>query len=218
MSVEIAGERLNVDDLVGAHSLEIFDDFLDAEAPLLARARDPGLARRRVIHRDARPDELHEILVGRNDEDVGARFARLAGVSGDDVVGLVAALLDRDHAEGRDGGAHQRELRQQLLGRILPVRLISGIDVAPERILGLVEDHREMRGLVASGALADELQDLGREQPDRPGRQAVRAIVVLLVLPDRLIIGAKDEGRAVDEKNMVAGADRAMGLGHGPFT
>ena len=56
-------------------------------------------------------------------EHVRAGFARLAGVSGDEVVGLVAALLDRDHAEGRDRGAHQRELRHELVGRILPVAL-----------------------------------------------------------------------------------------------
>ena len=187
-----------------------------AEAPLLARAGDPGLARSRIVHRDARLDELHEVLVGRDDEDVGAGLARLAGVGGDDVVGLVAALLDRDHAEGRDGRAHQRELRHELVGRILPVRLVLRIDVAPERVLRLVEDHREMGGLVAGRAVADELQHFGGEQPNRAGRQAVHPIIVLLILADRLIIGAEDKRRAVDEKNMVAGADRTMGLGHGP--
>ena len=128
----IAGERLDVDDLVGPDSLEIFDHFLDAEAPLLARACDTGLARSRVVHRHAGLDELHEVLVRRDDENVGAGLARLAGISGDDVVGLVAALLDRDHAERRDCGAHQRELRHQFVGRILPVRLVGRVDLAPE--------------------------------------------------------------------------------------
>ena len=63
--------------------------------------------------------------------------------------------------------------------------------------------------------VADELQHLGREQPHRAGRQPVGPIIVLLILPDRLVIGAEDEGRAVDEKNVVAGADRTVGLGHG---
>ena len=94
---------------LSAADAEIFDHFGRAEAPLLARARDPGLAGSRVVHRDAGIDELHEVLVGRDDEDVGAGLARLTRVSGDDVVGLVAALLDRDHAERRDGGAHERE-------------------------------------------------------------------------------------------------------------
>ena len=210
----IAGKRLDVDHLVRADA-EIFDHLGRAEAPLLARARDPGLAGSRVVHRDAGIDELHEILVGRDDEDVGAGLARLTRVSGDDVVGLVAALLDRDHAERRDGGAHQRELRHELVGRILPVRLVGRVEVAPERVLRLVEDHREMGRLVARRPVANELQHLGREQPHRAGREAIGPVVVLLVLADRLIIGAEDKRRAVDEKNMVAGADRTVGLGHG---
>ena len=121
----IAGERLDVDHPVRADA-EIFDHLGRAEAPLLARACDACLARSRVVHRHARLDELHEVLVGRDDEHVGAGLARLAGVGGDDVVGLVAALLDRDHAEGRNGGAHQRELRHQFVRRILPVRLVGG--------------------------------------------------------------------------------------------
>ena len=173
LSVEIAGERLDVDHPVGADA-EIFDfTSADAEAPLLARAGDACLARSRVVHRHARLDELHEVLVGGDDEHVGAGLARLARVSGDDVVGLVAALLDRNHAEGRDGRAHQRELRHQLVRRILPMRLVLRIDVAPERVLRLVEDHGEMGRLVAARPVANELQHFGGEQPNRAGRQAV---------------------------------------------
>ena len=73
----IAGERLDVDDLVGPDA-EIFDDFLDADLPLLAGAFRARFARSRIVHRDARLDELHEVLVGRNDQDVGAR-ARAPG-------------------------------------------------------------------------------------------------------------------------------------------
>ena len=39
----IAGKRLDVDNLVGPDALEISDNFLDAKAPLLARAGNPGL-------------------------------------------------------------------------------------------------------------------------------------------------------------------------------
>ena len=70
-------------------------------------------------------------------------------------------------------------------------------------------------GLIPRRAVAQELQHLGREQPDRADRQLVGAIVVLLVLADRLEIGAEDERRAVDQKNMVAGADGTSELGHG---
>ena len=204
----IAGERLDVDDLVGAEA-EIGDDFVRADAPLLA------IARGRVEHRHARPDELHEVLVGGDDQHVGAPFARLARIGGDEIVGLVAVLLDRRQAERAHRLAHQRELRHQVLGRIGPMGLVGRIDFAPEGILRLVEDDRQMRRLDPRRAVAQELQNLGREQPHRADRQPVGTVIVFLILPDRLEIGAKDEGRAVDEKDVVAGADGTGSLGHG---
>ena len=115
----IAGERLDVDDLVGAEA-EIIDDLGRADAPLLAVAGSG------VEHRDAGPDELHQVLVGRDDQHVGALRARLRRVGGDEVVGLVAVLLDRRQAEGADGVAHQRELRHEVVRRVGPVRLVGG--------------------------------------------------------------------------------------------
>src|SRR5208282_5004713 len=107
---------------------------------------------------------------------VGPRGARVARVGRNDVVSLVAALLDRNHAEGRNRGAHQRELRHELVGWILSVSLVRRIDVAPERILRLVEDDGEMGWLETRGALANELQHLGREQAHCAGWKAVSAI------------------------------------------
>ena len=66
----IAGERLDVDDLVGA-AAEIGDDLVGADPALLA------LARGRIEHRDARLDQLHQVLVGGDDQHVGAALARL---------------------------------------------------------------------------------------------------------------------------------------------
>ena len=71
-----------------------------------------------------------------------------------------------------------------------------------------------MRGLDPRRALADELQELGAEQPHRAGRQPVGAVVIFRILPDRLEIGAKDERRAVDQEDMAAGADWFMREGH----
>ena len=59
----IAGKRLDVDHPVRADA-EIFDHLSGPEAPLLARAGDPCLARSGIVHRDSRIDELHEVLVG----------------------------------------------------------------------------------------------------------------------------------------------------------
>ena len=204
----ISRERLDVDHLVRPEA-EILDHFRRTEAPLLA------VAGSRVVHRHPRLDELHQVLVGRDDQYVGARFARLAGIGRDEVVGLVAVLLDRDHAEGSHGFAHQRKLGHEIGRRVGAVGLVGRIDLAPERILRLVENDRQMGRLDPRRSVADELEKFGRKQPHRPHRQPVGAVIVLLILPDRLEIGAEDERRTVDEEHMVAGADRAMGLGHG---
>ena len=208
LSVEIAGQRLNVDDLVGA-AAKIGEHLRRRPiAPLFA------IARRRIVHRNARLDELHQVLVGRDDQHVGALLSRLARVGRDEIVGLVAVLFDRRQAKGAHRIAHQRKLRDEISGRIGPMALVGGIDFLAERILRFVEDDRQMGRLDAGRAVAHELQQLGGEQANRADRQPVGTVIVFLILADRLEIGAKDEGRAVDQKNMVAGADRTVGLGH----
>ena len=209
----VARERLHVDDAVRADA-EIGPHFVDADPPLLARARGAGDARRGVVHGDAVAHELHQVLVGRDDQHVGAGSPRLARIGGDEVVGLVSVLLDRHGAEGTHGLAHQRKLRDQVLGGLVPVRLVGRVELLPERLLALVEDDRDMGRHRPHGAVAHELKHLRREQAHRAGRQFVGAVIVFLVLADRLEIGAKDEVRRVDEEDVVAGGDGAV-MGHG---
>ena len=142
------------------------------------------------------------------------RAARLVGIGGDEVVRLVASCSIGHEAEGAHGGAHQRELRNEVFRRLGAVGLVGGVDLLAEGVLALVEDDGEMGRLDARRALADELQKLGAEQPHRAGRQAVGAVIIFRVLPDRLEIGAKDEGRAVDEEDVIAGFHGAMMQGH----
>ena len=195
-------------ELVGA-AAEIAEHFVGPNATLLT------VAGGRIEHRDARLDELHQILVGRDDQHVGAALARLHRVSGDQIVRLVAVLLDRRQAESAHGVAHQRELRHEVFGRLGTMALVRGIDFAAERMFRLVENDRQMRRLDARRAIAHELQQLGREQAHRADGQTIGAVIVFLILTDRLEIGAKDEGGAVDEKKMVAGAHRAEIFSHG---
>jgi hypothetical protein len=205
----------DVADLVRRHvpALEAVAVGEQPLGPVAGLALDAAL---RVVEGDAGADELHQVLVGGNDQHVGAAGAGLVGIGGDEVVGLVAVLLDGMQAEGANGGAHQRELRHEVFRRRRPVRLVERVELLAERVLALVEDHGEMRRPDAEGALLDELQHLGREQPDSAGRQAVRARIVLPVLVHRLEIGAEDEGRGVDEKDAVALANGAVVLGvHG---
>ena len=93
---------------------------------------------------------------------------RLFGIGRDEIVGLVAVLLDREQAECAHGGPHQRELRDQILWRLGAVALIGRIDLLAEGILGFVENDGEMGRLDPGRALADELEQLGAEEPDAP--------------------------------------------------
>ena len=68
-----------------------------------------------VVHDDAGLDELHQVLVGGDDGHVGAGVDRLERIGGDDVVGLVALLLDAGDVEGAHRVAHQRELGDEVV-------------------------------------------------------------------------------------------------------
>ena len=201
----VARECLDVGDLV-RRDAEILDDLGLTDFALGAEARALlGVAGGGVVHRHARPDELHQILVGRDDQHVGAGLARLFRIGRDQIVGLIDVLLDRQQAEGTHRLAHQRELRDQIRRRVRAVALIGRVDRLAERVLGFVEDDGEMRRPHPEHALAHELEELGGEEPDRAGGQTVRADIVFPVLIDRLEIGPEDEVGAVDQKEVVAG-------------
>src|SRR3981081_3829704 len=77
-------------------------------------------------------------------------------------------------------------------------------------MFGFVKNNREMGRLDPRRAIAHELEKLGAEKTHRSGRQSVGAVIIFRVLPDRLEIRAKDERRAVNQENMVAGLDWAF--------
>ena len=126
--------------------------------------------------------KLHQILVGGDDEHIGAARPRLPRIGGDEIVRLVAVLFDRHEAESAHGGAHQRELRNEIFRRFGPIGFIGRVKRLAERILRFVENDAEMRWLDAGRALADELEELGAEEPHGAGRQAVGPVIVLRIL------------------------------------
>ena len=69
---------------------ELLDHLGLADDALGARALGLLVAGGGVEHHDAGPDQLHQVLVGRDDGDVGAGLAGLAAIGRDEVVGLVA--------------------------------------------------------------------------------------------------------------------------------
>ena len=215
----VADQGLDVDDLLGRHA-EIIDDALAVEAALGPVAGLAAGAGFEIVELDGVGDELHQVLVGGDDEHVGAGGARLLGVGGDDVVGLVARLLHRLEAEGAHRLAHEGELRLEVVGHLAAGALVVGVDLLAEGLLRLVEDDCQVGRPDADGALADELIELGAEEAQGAGGQAVGAVIVFGVLVDRLEIGAEDEGRAIDQKDVVAGLEgggRGGSVGGGGF-
>ena len=91
-----------------------------------------ALGLHRVIHVDAVADELHQVLVGRDDRDIAARLGRLPGKGRDDVVGLVILHLKAGDVEGPRRLARQGELRAEILGRFGAVGLVLVIDCVAE--------------------------------------------------------------------------------------
>ncbi len=123
----IADQRLHLDDLRRRHA-EALHDLRLADRLVLHG----------VVHDDAGADDLHQVLVRGDDGHVGAGVQRLHGVGGDQIVGLVALLFDAGDVEGAHGVAHERELGDEVAGRLGPVRLVAVEQIAPEGARGIV--------------------------------------------------------------------------------
>ena len=184
----IAHQREDLADLVGADA-ELFLDFGGADAFVLHR----------VEHVDRiAVDQLHQILVGRDDGDLPPRLGRGVGVAGDDVVGFDPLFLDAGHGEGAGRIAHQRELRLQVFGWLGTLRLVELVHVVAEGVRGGVEDDAEMRRSVGVVQLVDELPQHVDEAIDGACRHAVP------VRERRQhVIGAENEAGASDEVEVI---------------
>ena len=147
----------------GRHA-EFLDHLRNADAHVLHR----------VVHDHALVHELHEVLVGRHD---GGGRARLAGdprISRDQVVGLVAGLLEARDLEGAHRVADQRKLRNEIIGRRRAVRLVFLVHLRAEGLLRLVEDDREMRRPLIRLHLLEQLPEHATEAVDRIDMRAIR--------------------------------------------
>ena len=183
----VAGERLHVDHPLRPHA-EALVHLLGADLPILEVV---------VHHHRVAFDELHQILVGGDDGDPRTPRPRGLDISRDQVVGFEADELDRRQVEGAGGLADERELRNQLLRRLAPVRLVELVDLIAKGEPRRVEDHR---GMVRIGFAQDLPQHVG-EAEHRIDRRAVGA-----GQRRERMEGAEDEARAVDEVEVAQGA------------
>ena len=194
----IADQRLHLDDLGRRHA-EALHHLGLAEHLVLHR----------VVHAHAGPDELHQILVGGNDGHLGARLGRLARIGRDQIVGLVAPLLDARDIEGMHRVADQRKLGDEIVGCLRPVRLVVGVQFVAERMLGKVENGGDMRRRVELAGLAQQLPQHAAEAVHGADGQPVRRARERR----QRVIGAEDVARRVDQINVVAARDRSPGGG-----
>ncbi len=185
----IADQRLDLDHLVGRDT-EFFHHLGGADAAILHL----------VEHDDAVIDELHQVLVRGHDGGAGAEFAGLAHIGRDQVVGLEAGLLEARQVERAHGVANQPELRNEVAGRVRPMRLVGGIEFVAERMLRFVEHHREMGRPLLRLHVAQQLPQHVAEAVDRIELQAVG----LAGQRRQGVIGAEDVGRSVDQEDVVA--------------
>ncbi len=185
----IAGERLDLDDLVRRHAEALFDLGLT-----------DGLALHGIEHFDAGAHELHQVLVRRDNRHLGPGIGRIPGIGCDEIVGLVAGKLDGGHVEGADGVPHQRELRHEILGWWRAVRLVVLVDVVAKSLFGRIEDHRDMRRPLRALRLAQELVEHGAEAVQRACGQPVR----FARKRRQRVICAEDVARAVNKIDVVA--------------
>ena len=98
----VTGEGLDFHHALGAHA-ELFHHLGGADLQLFHR----------VEHRHLLGNELHQVLVGGDDDHLAARVSHHLGVGGDQVVRLIAVELHHRHAEGPRGFAHQREIAER---------------------------------------------------------------------------------------------------------
>ena len=185
----IAGQRLNLDHFFRRHA-EFFDHLGNADTAVLHG----------VEHRHLVGNELHQILVRRHDGRGRAALAGLAGVSGDQVVGLEAALLQAGQIEGADRLSDQRELRDQIVRRRRPVRLVVGIELVAEGYFRLVEHDGEMARPVVGRHVAQQLPQHVAEAEHGIDLQSVG----FAVQRRQRVVGAENIGGAVNQKDMVA--------------
>ena len=167
---------------------------------------DRGAVHSRIFHRVEHVDpafvigfdQLHQILVGRDDRDMPALCQCSFGIGGDHIVGLDILFLDQRQRESACGITDHRKLRPQVLGRFRTIGLILVIEIIAETGPRLVQHHRHMSRAVRLVEFVGEFPQHRRIAIDRTNRLAA-----YIGQRRQAVIGAENIGRAVNEIEMV---------------
>ena len=159
-------------------------------------------------------DQLHQILVGADDRHFPAGVSSRGHVAGDDVVGFQARFLDTRDRKGARRGADQRELRDKVLGRRRPVRLVAVVHLVAERLLRRIEDDRHVGRPVG---LVETVRELPQHR--RVAVDSARWLAMAVGQGRQAMVGTEYVARPVDQVEMGlrrgwrAVVGRAGGLG-----
>ena len=155
------------------------------------------------LHRGA--DQLHQILVGRNNRDMPARCLERLGIGGDQIIRFISFMLYTRHAKGIGRIADQGKLRHQFRRRVRAMRLVFGVNLIAESIAPGIEYHGDM----ARGMTQQELGKHIGEAEYRIHRRAIRPRH-----RRQRVIGAEDIARTIHQNQMAfAGLGFRQALG-----
>ncbi|GGT54426.1 hypothetical protein GCM10010177_08460 [Actinomadura citrea] len=157
----------------------------------LRHAADGVKDRHRVV------DQLERVAVAGDDEGLHPGAGGLDGQRGDDVVRLEPGDRQPRDAQRVQHLEDQADLAAELVGRLLPARLVLHVLLVPERRLGAVERHRDVGRLLVA-------QDV-----DEHRGEAVHGVGRLPVGRGEVLHGQREErpvgqGMAVEQKKPVA--------------
>ena len=193
----IAHQREDIADQPGRHA-ELLEHFGNIDAQVLHRIEhvDGAAAFAAVITGGA--DELHQVLVRRNNRHFPATRGRRVGIGGDQIVRLKPHLLDARQRKCASRVANQRKLRDEILRRRWPMGFVGRIDVVAERFRRGIEDHRKVRRTIGFVQIIGQFPQHGGVTIDRTHRHPMR-------IGERwqAMIGPKDIGRTIDEIEML---------------
>ena len=160
----VAGQGLKIDHLVRADP-ELVEHLFGPDLEVLHG----------VEHHHPIPDQLHQVLIRRDNHRLAAHVTHVGGIGGDQVIGLIVGQLNGWNAKGPGRLAHQRKLRDQVLRRGRAMGLVGGIEIIAEGLARLVKDHRQMGRPIGRGPHLDqELPEHIAKALHRPHRHAVR--------------------------------------------
>ena len=193
----VAHQRQHVAHQFGRHA-ELLDHLGNGDPQVLHRVEHVDIpAAGRVaarLTRGAAADQLHQVLVGRDDRHVPAAPRGRAGIRRDHVVGFEIVFLDAGQAECAGRVADQRELRHEIFRRRRAIGLVLIVHRVAERSPGLVEDHREVSRPIGMVEVLGQPPQHRGVAIDRADRHALR-----VGQRGQAVIGPENVGRTVDQ-------------------